>query len=143
MVTMSNCRSANGVSAPSCVASAGAGPSADGQRLPDLGQHAARHVAAGEVGARALLCEHPHEVAGAAAVVEHGKPAALQLGLAAQQPARLHGDELVGRIAHHALDGIVEAAIVGRGVAIELGRLHLGPPTMSRIMNNGRPLLWS
>ena len=41
------------------------------------------------------------------------------------------------------LIGIVEAAVVVRGVTVELGRLHFGPPTMARIMNSGRPLLWS
>ena len=143
MVTMSNCPSANGVRAPSWTASAGAGPKAAGQRFATSASmpvetsqpvKAARAPSAGQ---------HAHEVARAAAIVEHGEAAPGQFGFMAQQPARFDGDELVGRGAHQALDRVVETAVVGRGVAVELGRLHFGPPTISRIMNSGRPLLWS
>ena len=97
MVTTSNCRSANGVRAPSCAASAGTRTEdAAGQRFPTSSSMPLDTSQPVNVGPRAQLRQHTHEVAGAAAIVEHGKSAALQAGLAAQQPARLHGDELVG-----------------------------------------------
>jgi len=69
-----------------------------------------------------------------------------QAWLAVHQPARLHGDEGVG-IAHHPLDGVVYPPVIARSVPIELGRAelcaHRSPPTISPIMNSGRPLLWS
>src|SRR5207302_3857512 len=115
-----------------------------GPALGRLGQHTSGDVAAAECGARTLVAnkpgQHAHQVAGAAAVVEQAEATAAQSLLAPHQPARLDGDELVGRVAHQALDAVVEPAIVSRGVLVEL-RSHRSPPTMSRIMNSGRPLL--
>ena len=59
-----------------------------------------------------------------------------------------HSDELIGRIAKQALDRMVEPAVVTRGVPVELGAAHRPPPegpppTISRMRNSGRPLLWS
>jgi hypothetical protein len=112
-----------------------------------LGQHALRHVAPGVRRTRAEAGQHAHQVARAAAVIEQVKAAPIWLSgtqplLPAQQPAGLDRDELVGGAAQQALDGMIEPAVVGRRMLVELGG-HRPPPTMSRMRNSGRPLLWS